>query len=457
MAYYSSSYSDSNFGAGEYYYHSQYDDGSHEFFSSEASEPHSSYAYNGYNYNYNSVEYDPAPYYGDYYDSDISHSTIAYSSNPYACSEPKYVDYGLDPYGGDYATVKTRFIMSYSVLELDDGEFNMPLFKELDPTPYGGGYDPDATYGKPLPPSEAVCYPPSSADPNDIPLSNYGSIESPYGKDAAAVKPVAKPSNGGKKVRFKDQEEQVDNVGSKGKPADSFQGEEIKENYPDGAIESGNTENEIRVYQIPPGYGLEAMDLCESLFGYWPCLARAKRERECQNCQEVYSKASNDNWLGKGTADYLFGSSYPYGERWSIGVTSSIQDLLKSQGLPGGLFPDNVKSYELDRDGRLEVHLERPCMAKFDGRVHFDRVVRANLSYGGLMGLEGLSQEELFLWLPVKGIIVNDPSSGLILFDIGVAHKQLSLSLFENPPVCKPQEVLAQKVGRKNKGFQVLR
>ena len=78
-------------------------------------------------------------------------------------------------------------------------------------------------------------------------------------------------------------------------------------------------------------------------------------------------------------------------------------------------------------------------MAKFDGRVHFDRVVRANLSYGGLVGLEGLSQEELFLWLPVKGIIVNDPSSGLILFDIGVAHKQLSLSLFEDPPVCKPQ------------------
>lgn len=120
-------------------------------------------------------------------------------------------------------------------------------------------------------------------------------------------------------------------------------------------------------------------------------------------------------------------------------VTSSIQNLLQSQGLPAGLFPENVKSYELDPEGRLEVHLESPCMAKFDGRVYFDRVVRANLSYGGLMGLEGLSQEELFLWLPVKGILVNDPSSGLILFDIGVAHKQLSLSLFEVPPICKPQ------------------
>ncbi|KAE8733210.1 flavoprotein wrbA-like [Hibiscus syriacus] len=78
-------------------------------------------------------------------------------------------------------------------------------------------------------------------------------------------------------------------------------------------------------------------------------------------------------------------------------------------------------------------------MAEFDGRVYFDRVVRANLSYGGLVGIEGLTQEELFLWLPVKCIIVNDPSPGIILFDIGVAHKQLSVSLFEVRPSCMPQ------------------
>jgi hypothetical protein len=71
--------------------------------------------------------------------------------------------------------------------------------------------------------------------------------------------------------------------------------------------------------------------------------------------------------------------------------------------------------------------------------VYFDSVVRANLTYGSLIGVVGLSQEELFLWLPVKDIIVDDPKSGLILFDIGVAHKQLSLSLFEDPPSCKPQ------------------
>lgn len=117
----------------------------------------------------------------------------------------------------------------------------------------------------------------------------------------------------------------------------------------------------------------------------------------------------------------------------------SIQELLQSRGLPAGLFPNNVKSYNLDQGGRLEVFLEGPCMAKFENRVYFERVVTANLSYGGLIGVEGLTQEELFLWLPVKDIIVDDPKSGLILFDIGLAHKQFSLSLFEDPPVCKPQ------------------
>ena len=72
--------------------------------------------------------------------------------------------------------------------------------------------------------------------------------------------------------------------------------------------------------------------------------------------------------------------------------------------------------------------------------MFFDSVVRANLSYGSLTGVVGLSQEELFLWLRVKDIIVDDPTSGLILFDIGVAYKQLSLSLFEDPPSCKPHQ-----------------
>lgn len=85
------------------------------------------------------------------------------------------------------------------------------------------------------------------------------------------------------------------------------------------------------------------------------------------------------------------------------------------------------------------MFLDGPCLTKYENRVIFESVVTANLSYGSLIGVQGLTQEELFLWLPVKDIIVDDPNSGLILFDIGVAHKQLALSLFEDPPSCKSQ------------------
>ncbi|KAK1360744.1 putative Serine protease [Heracleum sosnowskyi] len=116
----------------------------------------------------------------------------------------------------------------------------------------------------------------------------------------------------------------------------------------------------------------------------------------------------------------------------------SIHDFLRQNGLPGGLFPKEVKSYTISETGLLEVYLESPCLAKFDTMAYYESVVRGNLTYGGLTGVEGFSQEELFLWLPVLDIILDDPLSGIILFDIGLAHKQLSLSLFEDPPDCAP-------------------
>ncbi|XP_010931874.1 uncharacterized protein [Elaeis guineensis] len=122
-----------------------------------------------------------------------------------------------------------------------------------------------------------------------------------------------------------------------------------------------------------------------------------------------------------------------------LASAASIQDLLRANGLPPGLLPRSVESFSLDPStGLLEVRLDYPCYARFDSLVFFDRVVRGNLSYGSLHGVVGVAQEELFLWLPVREIVVTDPSSGVIFFDIGVAHKQLSLSLFEYPPKCQP-------------------
>lgn len=124
-------------------------------------------------------------------------------------------------------------------------------------------------------------------------------------------------------------------------------------------------------------------------------------------------------------------------------MTMSIHDLLMAKGLPPGLIPKDVESYTLAEDGLLQVYLKGPCLTKFDTMALYESTVRANLTYGGLTDVEGFSQEELFLWLPVKDIIVTDPNSGIILFDIGVAHKQLSLSLFEDPPDCKHHGTLS--------------
>ncbi|XP_072986119.1 uncharacterized protein [Typha latifolia] len=136
----------------------------------------------------------------------------------------------------------------------------------------------------------------------------------------------------------------------------------------------------------------------------------------------------------------------------------SIHDILRHHGLPGGLLPKTVESFSLDpATGLLDVKITSPCYAKYDdGLAFFDQVVRGNLSFGALRGVEGLAQEELFVWLPVKGILVSDPSSGVILFDIGLAHKRLSRSLFEDPPDCRPEgesiRMLGGLLGRK--GFQ---
>ncbi|KAG6420786.1 hypothetical protein SASPL_117325 [Salvia splendens] len=132
--------------------------------------------------------------------------------------------------------------------------------------------------------------------------------------------------------------------------------------------------------------------------------------------------------------------------------STSIHDLLKSMGLPPGLFPKDVMSYTFSPSGLLQVYLDGPCLTRFDTMALYESELRANLTHGSLTGVQGLSQEELFLWLPVKDIIVNDPTSGLILFDIGLAHKQLSLSLFEDPPDCSTKGKLKELRG-KEKGF----
>lgn len=128
----------------------------------------------------------------------------------------------------------------------------------------------------------------------------------------------------------------------------------------------------------------------------------------------------------------------------------SIHDILRAHGLPGGLVPksDYITSYSLDTEtGMLSVNLTEPCYARYadTSLAYFDNYIAGNLSFGALNEVEGLKQEELFVWLPVKGII-EEKGSGVILFDIGLAHKRLSRSLFEDPPDCHASEALIKPV-----------
>ncbi|PNY17627.1 hypothetical protein L195_g014375 [Trifolium pratense] len=134
--------------------------------------------------------------------------------------------------------------------------------------------------------------------------------------------------------------------------------------------------------------------------------------------------------------------------------SSHLEEILRNHGLPAGLFPRGVKSFELDRMGHLEVHLDCPCLAQYETTVFFDTLIKANLSFGQLKVLKGMSRQELFLWLPVKDILVTDQSSGLIIIDIGFALKRLSFSRFDEPRACRSHHGLGFRMGgRKGIGF----
>ncbi|XP_071738055.1 uncharacterized protein [Rutidosis leptorrhynchoides] len=92
--------------------------------------------------------------------------------------------------------------------------------------------------------------------------------------------------------------------------------------------------------------------------------------------------------------------------------TQTIYEILKSNGLPMGLLPKGVTNFTFDDSGRFEVHLDQACNSKFENEFHYDQKIS------------------------VKAIRVDIPSSGLIYFDVGVVHKQFSLSSFDTPRDC---------------------
>lgn len=319
MAYYSSTYSGSDYG--------EYNFNSYALNYDYAQTP-SYMPYTSYDYNQPYYRYDPNLYYASNYPAQC-YQTISYSATNY--SDPKSLVY--EPNYG-----MTQLVISYSNLE-----FNEPEFDEYDPTPYGGGYDIDQTYGKPLSPSDKICYPRSGSSPIPISEPFSGSIvplpnvqeeieekapqngtlvqkteEEPKSQDSSIDQPREVEDNNFdddlKQEPHEDDDSESESEGSHHE--DDYNSESnIGSGYVGGYSGGHGGEYEKQVApQYPSGYGLEAVDLCESLFGYWPCLARMKR-REC-GCEEVTHRGNYcQESMWKGTADYLFGNPDPYSGR----------------------------------------------------------------------------------------------------------------------------------------------
>lgn len=296
-------------------------------------QPPASLAYSSYELNEPRL-IDYSPY--NFFDSYATQPVQNYSLHSF--SEPRLIQYEPPPsYGVDSYYSQTNYTISYSALQ-----FNEPAWDEYDPTPYGGGYDQTQTYGKPLPPSDAICYPRSIPQPNGELLDgfSYASIPSAYGEKADHS---MKPDDGSKPTDTKEPEleqesfdgdEDTVTKGTDDNVKDDDLGKPLEEKL--GDVDEALPEQEPRDFDeiptsdygrnggyghewneqvpyIPYGSGLESLDLCESIFGYWPCLAKIEQQRRRVKCPVCDEENRYDPW--KSTADYLFGSPYGYGEQ----------------------------------------------------------------------------------------------------------------------------------------------
>lgn len=275
--------------------------------------------------------YEQSTNYNYYYTTTQIHPELSYSVHNSA--EPKLIQYekGANP-------LETRTIISCSTKEQDD-----TLFEEYDPTPYGGGYDIAQTYGKPLLPSNDICYPRSIPESNRLPLDgfDYGSNRSPY---VSHDDQLEEPRDQSKEMDVKDEQKSLSGekekailektieppqqdkdfvVGNGTIGGETILEDDILEKQTEAApqqdedfVVGNGTIGEYgydygrQLQQIPYGSGLESMDLCESLFGYWPCLAKENQRRNWNHVNGA-EDSSNEQW--KCTADYLFGNPYGYG------------------------------------------------------------------------------------------------------------------------------------------------
>lgn len=250
---------------------------------------------------------------------------ISYFAHSYM--EPELIKY--EPVGCDtsYLSYHTQYSISYS--KVDSG-FNEPEFEEYDPTPYGGGYDIVSTYGKPLPPSDKTCYPHSNSKPiNPVsePKPEPESQPKPKPELKTIIKPepeLSKPDPDPSPVPVHDPVGAVVPVPEPLGLIDEGKQKREEESYPvygyDYPWPEYDRGNGIgvgyydygygkHVVPIPPcEYNPEVVDLCENIFGNWPCLARIRKQQmgNRNDCGISNSENRHRNpW--EECANYLFG------------------------------------------------------------------------------------------------------------------------------------------------------
>lgn len=117
--------------------------------------------------------------------------------------------------------------------------------------------------------------------------------------------------------------------------------------------------------------------------------------------------------------------------------STTVYELLPKFGLPSGLLPASVRSYNLSDDGQFAVSLDQPCYVQFDYLVYYDRLVTGKLSYGSITDLKGIQVQRFLFWLDVDEIRVDLPPSDSIYFQVGIINKKLDVDQFETVHSCR--------------------
>ncbi|CAN4114111.1 unnamed protein product [Withania somnifera] len=121
----------------------------------------------------------------------------------------------------------------------------------------------------------------------------------------------------------------------------------------------------------------------------------------------------------------------------------TLYDILPDYGLPRGIFPDSVESYNLDKDGNFEVFLKAPCYVEFEYLIFYAEKITGKLGIGSITELKGIEMKRFFFWFNVNEIRVDlPPPSDSVYFQIGIVNKKLGMHQFETINSCMKYGVL---------------